>query len=276
MQTGLSITGTVRVGTTPLANAAVSLSGATTALTSTAADGGYAFTGLASANYLLHVQQAGYAMSPSGFWVDLSSGSVNHIDFRLTQTSTRFDLTGTISGAGNAGVHMLLGGEGVGNALSLPDGSWSIPNLMIGNYTLTPVKTGYHFSPPGRTVTGSIAFTHPETGHGTLGSVTIGSVTQGGTDVSSFFEITSPPTDGVGTIRVRRATEIATGSIAAYNAMWNNSGTVVLVQVDTALGTYGIQITLGPYPTIIASSSTFLFTQTLTPLNGNDFTAIAH
>jgi len=275
-QTGLSIMGTVRVGTTPLANAAVSLSGGSTALTSTDANGNYSFTGLTSASYLVHVQQAGYAMSPSGSWVDLVSGSVNHIDFRLTPAATRFDLTGTISGTGAQGVRITLTGDNAGNALTPVSGDWSIPNLIIGDYTLTPSRTGYHFSPPSRLVQGSISFTHPQTGSGTLGSVTIGSVTQGATDVSAFFEITNPPTDGVGTIRARRAAEIATGSIAAYDAMWSNSGTVVLVLVDTALGTYGIQIALGPYPTVIASSSTFLFSQTLTPLHGNDFTAIAH
>ncbi len=275
MQTGLSISGAVRVGTAPVANAAVSLSGASTALVGTGADGSYSFTGLSSGSYLVHVQHSGYSMSPSGSWVDLSSGSVTNIDFRLTPTLTRFDLTGTISGTGNSGVHMTLAGDNAGNALSLPDGSWSIPNLIIGDYTLTPEKAGYHFAPPSRTVQGTISFTHPQTGSGTLGSVTIGSIKQGTNDVSGFFDITSPPTDGVGTIRVRRASEIAPGNIAAYNALWSEAG-VVLVLVDTALGAYGIQVHLGPYPTIIATSTSFLLSQTLTPSNGNDFTALAH
>jgi hypothetical protein len=105
--------------------------------------------------------------------------------------------------------------------------------------------------------------------------VTIASVTHDAQDASAFFQITSPPVDGVGTIRARRISEIPGPSITAYNAMWSAGGTVVVL-IDTAFGTYSIQIHLGPYPTIIVSSSTFVVTQGLTPLNGNDFTAIAH
>ena len=274
MTSGHSISGVVRVGGAPLGNAAVSLQGTSTVLTATAADGSYSFTGLSSGSYLVHVIQAGYSMSPSGWWVDLPGGSSN-IDFRLTPTTTRFDLTGTISGTGNAGVRMSLSGDNAGNSLSLPSGDWSIPNLIIGDYTLTPSKTGYHFSPPSRFVQGAVSFTHPQTGNGTLGAVTLASVMHDGQDASAFFEITSPPTDGAGTIRARRAAEIATGSIAAYNAMWNAGGTVV-VTIAHALGSDTIQIGLGPVPTITVSSATFIVSQTLTPLGGNDFTATAH
>lgn len=272
--TGHSISGIVRVGTTPLANAAVSLQGPSNVVTGTAADGSYAFTGLSSGSYLVHVQQAGYSMSPSGWWVDLPGGA-NNIDFRLTPTATRFDLMGTITGTGNADVRMTLSGDNAGNALSLFSGDWSIPNLMVGDYTLTPTKTGYHFSPPSRFVQGSVSFTHPQTGNGTLGSVTIASVVHGAQDASAFFEITNPPTDGSGTIRARRRGEIATGSLAAYDAMWDAGG-IVTVTIAHALGSDTIEIRLGPVPTIIASSATFVVSQTLTPLNGNDFTAIAH
>ena len=271
---GQTISGVVRVGTTPLANAAVSLQGTSTILATTAADGSYSFTGLSAGSYLIHVMQAGYSMSPSGWWVDLPGGS-SHLDFRLTPTTTRFDLTGGVSGSGMSGVRMALSGENAGNALTLPDGHWSIPNLIIGNYTLTPSKAGYHFSPSSRGVQGSVSFTHPQTGNGTLGSATLASVVHAGQDVSAFFEITSPPVDGQGTIRARRATEIATTSIAAYNAMWNAGGTVV-VTIAHALGSDTIEIGLGPVPTITVSSATFVVTQTLTPLNGNDFTAIAN
>jgi hypothetical protein len=269
-----TISGVVRVGGMPLGNAAVGLSGSASALTSTAADGSYSFTGLASGSYLIHVMHPGHSMSPSGHWVDLPGGSSN-LDFRLTPTATRFSLTGAISGTGMAGVRMRLSGDNAGNALSLPDGHWSIPNLIIGDYTLTPEKAGYHFSPPSRAIVGNVSFTHPQTGNGTLGSVTLAGVTQIGEDVSEFFEITSPPVDGVGTIRARRASEIATGSIAAYNAMWN-AGYVVVVNIAHALGSDTIEIGLGPNPTITVSSTTFVVTQSLTPLNGNDFTALAH
>ena len=272
---GQTISGVVRAGAAPLANAAVSLNGAGSALTSTAANGSYSFTGLSSGSYLVHVQHAGHSMSPSGAWVDLSA-STSNVDFRLTPASTRFDLTGTISGTGAAGVRMTLSGDNVGNALSLPSGDWSIPNLIIGDYTLTPTKDGYHFSPPSRTIVGNVSFSHPETGNGTLGAMTITSVTHGPNDATPFFEITSPPVDGVGTIRARRASEIATGSIAAYDAMWNAGGTVVVAINSTGFGLETIEIGLGPNPTIVASAAHYIVSQTLTPLHGNDFTAIAH
>lgn len=268
-----SISGVVRVGQAPLANAAVGLSGSASALTSTAANGSYQFSGLSSGSYLVHVMHSDYSMSPSGFWVDVPGGSSN-IDFHLTPTATRFSLTGTVSGT--TGVRMMLSGDNAGNALTPTGGTWSIPNLIVGDYTLIPSKTGYHFSPPSITVTGQVLFTHPETGNGTLGSVTITSITHGAQDATAFFEITSPPVDGTGTIRARRRSEIGAGLLTAYNAMWDAGGTVVVSLNSTGFGVQTIEITLGPNPTIIAASSSFIVSQSLTPLNGNDFTALPH
>jgi hypothetical protein len=197
------------------------------------------------------------------------------LDFRATPATTRFDVTGTISGAGMAGVRLQLAGDGAGEAISQADGTWSMPGLIVGDYTVTPSREGYHFSPPSRTILGNVAFEHPETGNGTLGAVTIGSITWNAQDASAFFEVTDPPVDGAGTLRARRRSEIAEGQLAAYDAMWSAGG-VAAVAIDTAFGTSSILVWLGPNPTIAVSSATFIVQQSLAFPNGNDFTAIGH
>jgi hypothetical protein len=268
--TGSSISGVVRLGTAPLAGATVHLSGASTASTTTAANGSYLFSGLAPGNYVVDLSQSGHATSPVGAWVSLPGASSN-VDFRLTTTPSLFALGGVVSGA--AGVRMVLGGDNTGNTLADANGTWLMVGLLLGDYTLTPLKDGYHFNPPSRTLVGSVTFEHPETGNGTLGTVTIASVLHGAQDASAFFEITSPPVDGAGSIRARRASEIAGGSIAAYNAMWDAGGTVV-VTFAHALGSDTIVIHLGPVPTVVVSSATFTVTQTFA--GGTDFAALPH
>ena len=269
-----SLSGVVRVGNVTLTGVTVSLAGASTASTTTAADGSWSFTGLASGTYTVQASHSGTSWSPAGYWVELPGAGTN-LDFRGTIATTKFDVTGTIGGAGMAGVRLTLTGEGAGEAISRPDGTWSMPGLIIGDYTVTPSKPGYHFSPPSRTILGNVAFEHPETGNGTLGSVTVASITWNAQDASAFFEITSPPVDGAGTLRARRRSEIAAGQLAAYDAMWNAGG-LVLVSIDTALGTNGFQVQLGPYPTITTASATFIMQESLAFPGGNDFTAIGH
>lgn len=274
-----SLSGVVRVSNAvqsnvPLAGVTVSLGGASTASTTTAADGSWSFAGLASGTYTVHATHASHALSPAGYRVELPGAATGH-DFRATPAVTKFNLTGTIGGAGMAGVRLALTGEGAGEAISQADGTWSMPGLIIGDYTLTPTRDGYHFSPPSRTILGNVAFEHPETGNGTLGSVTVASITWNAQDASAFFEVTNPPVDGAGTLRARRRSEIAAGQLAAYDAMWDAGG-VVVVAVDTALGTYSIQVFLGPNPTITTSSATFLMQESLAFPGGNDFTAIGH
>lgn len=274
-----SLSGVVRVtnaaqSNVPLAGVTVSLGGASTARTTTAADGSWSFAGLASGTYTVHATHAGHSLGPAGYRVELP-GTATGFDFRATPAVTKFELTGTISGSGMAGVRLALTGEGAGEAISRADGTWSMPGIIIGDYTVTPTRDGYHFSPPSRTILGNVAFEHQETGNGTLGAVTVGSITWKGQDASAFFEITNPPVDGAGTLRARRRGEIAAGQLTAYDAMWNAGG-VVLVAIDTAVGTFGIQVWLGPHPTITTSSATFIMQESLAFPNGNDFTAIGH
>ena len=276
-----SLSGVVRASNAvqsnvPLPGVTVSLGGASTASTTTAGDGSWSFAGLASGTYTVHATHASHSLSPAGYRVVLPlPGAATGHDFRATPAVTKFNLTGTISGTGMAGVRLALTGEGAGEAISQADGTWSMPGLIIGDYTVTPTKDGYHFSPPSRTILGNIAFEHPETGNGTLGSVTVANINWGVQDASAFFEITNPPVDGVGTLRARRRGEIAAGLLPDYDAMWAGRG-VVLVHIDTALGTYAIQVWLGPNPTITTASTSFIMQESLAFPGGNDFTAIGH
>ena len=73
----------------------------------------------------------------------------NTIVFNVTQ-STGFTISGRVATASNAnlaGVTLILSGAQGGSTLSDSSGNYSFANLSAGNYTVTPSKTAFSFSP---------------------------------------------------------------------------------------------------------------------------------
>jgi CSLREA domain-containing protein len=142
-------------GAQPLAGVNIHLSGSADLDATTDAAGNYTFT---------HLPQGGsFTLTPSatGFTFTPPSRTFNN----LQSDQTGLDFTGQLNtytiagivvdgnGAGLTGVNVHLSGSAVGDATTDAAGNYSFTNLQHGgSFTLTPSRTGYHFTPPSRTV----------------------------------------------------------------------------------------------------------------------------
>ena len=143
-----SITGQITSNSTGLAGVTVSLSGASTAQTTTDSSGNYSFTGQSNGDYTVTPSLSGYIFSPSGTVVTISHTDKAGIDFTATASTTpTYSISGTVSGAVASGVTITLTGTSSGSTLTDSSGNYSFSGVANGNYTITASKTGYTFSP---------------------------------------------------------------------------------------------------------------------------------
>jgi hypothetical protein len=140
------VSGGIAVGVT------INLTGATTATTTTATGGTYSFTGLSNGTYTVTPVLANYTFAPTSTAI-VVNGSNMTADFVATyNTSTKYTITGTVSGAVEAGVKITLSGDATGETTTLTGGTYSFTNLVSGNYTVTPYLSGYSFAPTHRDI----------------------------------------------------------------------------------------------------------------------------
>ena len=128
--------------------ATVSLGGATTSTTADAT-GAFSFSGLANGSYTVTPSSIGYSYSPIVQNATINNAHVLGLTFSSTQT---YSITGTISGAGGPGATVHLGGSTT-TATANSSGVYTFTGLANGDYTVTPTKTGYNFTPVGQSVT---------------------------------------------------------------------------------------------------------------------------
>ena len=149
-----SISGTVSGDT--LAGVTINLTGAATASTTTAADGKFSFTGLANGTYQVTAVKASYRFNPLSLVIVVSGANVTNTDFAAINTggASTYSLSGTVSGVVQAGVLMTLSGTGSPSFTTTDaSGTYSFPpGLVNGDYTVTPSRTGYIFTPANRIV----------------------------------------------------------------------------------------------------------------------------
>jgi hypothetical protein len=138
-----SISGTVSGDTA--SGVLVTLSGAADRTEMTDASGNYAFTGLSNGDYELTPSKAGYAFSPTSLRPTVNGSNVT--GQTLTATAV-FTISGTVSGDTAAGVTMTLTGAYVRTETTDASGNYTFTGVRNGDYTLTPSKDGYMFSPP--------------------------------------------------------------------------------------------------------------------------------
>ncbi len=150
LSNSFSIAGQVTLadGTTPLPGVNLAYSGPRNGWTLSGPDGTYSIAGLPSGSYILTPSLPEYAFSaPQQFSLGPSRAGLNFTAARLTYTLTgRVALAG--GGVGLQGVALGFTGPQSGTVYTLADGSYTLPGLINGEYTLTPVLTGYTFSPP--------------------------------------------------------------------------------------------------------------------------------
>ena len=112
--------------------------------------GNYTFTGVANGTYTITPSKPAFTFSPASQVVTVSGANVSGINF----TGQPITISGTVTPAANgAGTTLNLSGPTSGTMPADAAGAYSFGALGDGTYTVTPVKTGFSFSPVSRTVT---------------------------------------------------------------------------------------------------------------------------
>jgi len=134
-----TVTGAVQAGVTMM------LSGTGSATTTTDASGSYSFTGLSNGTYTVTPSKSGYTFMPVSREVTVSGADVSGVN--ITATAVTYSISGTVTGAVQAGVTMMLSGAGSATTTTDSLGNYTFTGLSNGTYTVTPGKSGYSFSP---------------------------------------------------------------------------------------------------------------------------------
>jgi uncharacterized protein (DUF2141 family) len=129
----------------------VTLGGASSATATTAGGGAFSFSGLANGSYTLTPSKAGFTFSPAALNVTVANGNATGQNF--TASAITYTISGTVSGAIADGVLVTIGGAGGTAVTTANGGKFSFPGVANGDYTITPSKAGYTFSPTSTAVT---------------------------------------------------------------------------------------------------------------------------
>lgn len=129
----------------------VSLSGGTSAVTTTDVSGNYSFTGLGNGSYTVTPSKNGFTFNPANQLVIVSSANVTSVNF--TATALTWGISGAISPAASAnGTTITLSGAASAVTTTDVSGNYTFTGLSNGSYIVTPSKTGYVFTPPAQPV----------------------------------------------------------------------------------------------------------------------------
>lgn len=143
-----SISGTVTLNGKPLPGVTIALGGASSATTTTDANGNYTFTGLENWAYTVTPSLAGYTFSPSSIPILIIVASSTGNNFTATaDASPTYSISGTVSGTNTLPVTMTLTGDSNRSTTTDNEGNYRFPNLVNGSYTVTPSLDGYTFTP---------------------------------------------------------------------------------------------------------------------------------
>jgi hypothetical protein len=132
-----------------VAGVTVTLSGGADAVTVTAGDGSYTFTGLANGDYVVTPTLAGYSFSPWARPVTLLGANATGVDFVIAPAH---QISGHVSGDVKAGVKVKTTGAAVFETTTDVTGFYAFPGLRDGGYIVEASLDGYAFQPQNRTV----------------------------------------------------------------------------------------------------------------------------
>ena len=147
-----SITGTIND------SAGAGLDGVTVTLTGDASDsvvtsggGAYEFTGLSAGSYTVTPTKAGSTFSPTSAAVTITVANKTATTMaQVWKVSGNIQTGGAI---GIAGVLVTLSGDASASQVTGATGHYSFLGLPDGNYTVTPTKDDYQFTPTSRAAT---------------------------------------------------------------------------------------------------------------------------
>lgn len=140
---------------TPLANVGVALSPtpagvATPVMTND--NGNYLFSNVPSGGYTVTPALATYVFTPASLGVTVGTSPVTGRNFTAARTYTVSGRIANSAGTGIANVSVSRGG-GAAPVLTNSSGYYTLPNVLPGNYTITPTLAGYKFAPASLSVT---------------------------------------------------------------------------------------------------------------------------
>jgi hypothetical protein len=132
------------------ANVTVSLSGTSSASTTTDASGNFTFANLVNGSYTVTPSKTGLTFSPSSQNITVSGANVTGVNF----TIPTWTISGTLSPASNSsGATVALTGTSSASTTADSSGNYTFSGLLNGSYTVTPSKAGFTFTPPNQGVT---------------------------------------------------------------------------------------------------------------------------
>jgi hypothetical protein len=146
-----TIGGRITSGSTGLGGVTVNLSGSQNAVVTTDASGNYSFTVTAEGSYTVTPSKPHYTFAPQSLgFNNLSANQSAAFSATLNQHTISGRITST-GGAALANVTLSLSGSQSGTATSDASGNYSFAGLLAGgNYTITPSRASYTFTPGSR------------------------------------------------------------------------------------------------------------------------------
>ena len=164
------------------------------------ASGNYVFNNVPTGSYTVTPTKSGFNFNPSSQAVTVTGANVSGINF--TASAPTFTVSGSItpaSAGGGATVNLSQGSTTVATATADANtGAFTFTGIVNGTYTVTPIKSGFGFTPASQSVTvngsnvTSVTFTAAQgfTVSGNIGPVGSGSgssvtLTQGSTTVAT-------------------------------------------------------------------------------------------
>lgn len=153
-----SISGTVRDSlSNPVSGVQMNLTGGAANSVTTSTPGSYSFPGLTSAlSYTVTPSKSNCTFSPPSRTLTLNS-DLSGQDFTASCLPSTFTISGQIRDASNnpvSGVLVTLSGGMSTNVTTGSSGDYALTNLTAGlNYSVTPSKVGYSFTPLTRSYT---------------------------------------------------------------------------------------------------------------------------
>jgi hypothetical protein len=135
--------------------ATITLSGATSATTTSDSSGNYSFTGLANGTYTVTPSNAGYTFSPISQVAAVNGVNVAGLNFTATaQVGPTYSISGTITpSSGGSGATITLSGATSATTISDSSGNYSFTGLANGTYAVTPSNRGFVYSPTSQNAT---------------------------------------------------------------------------------------------------------------------------
>jgi hypothetical protein len=180
-------------------------------------NGAYRVSGLLAGNYTVTPSSPEYTFAPANLPASVGPDDANNINF--TATLKTYEIRGTVreGGVGLAGVTITWGTTGA--VTTGAGGTFVIPNLPNGTYTVLAAMPNYHFDPTSQTVT--------------IAGASV--LNKDFTAVPDTFNVSGIITDSVG----NRLQGVGVSDGGAHVAVTNSAGQYILTGLRA--GTYNLR-----------------------------------